>query len=315
VNGVDDDWDRFTGFAEYDAFTREWLLACRRVMKETATLWVIGSYHNIHRVGAILMDLGFWILNEIAWVKTNPMPNFRGVRFTNAHETLLWVKKSPDQKRYTFNYHLMKARNDGKQMRSDWKIPVCGGSERLRVNGDKVHSTQKPDALLERVILSSTHPGDVVLDPFFGTGTAGAVAKRLGRRWIGIERDEAYARAARERIASVARPAPFDLRRLEEKREPRVPFAELIAAGLIPPGLRLHYNRSEEITATVLPDGRLQLGEFLGSIHQAGARAGRLPACNGWERWYVKDATTGEMIPLDHYRTVYRASRAGVESG
>ena len=202
VDAVDDDWDKFADFAAYDAFTHDWLAACQRVLKPTGTLWVIGTYHNIHRVGAVLLDLGYWILNEIVWIKANPMPNFRGVRFTNAHETLLWAKPS-EKSRYTFNYHAMKAFNGGKQMRSDWLIPLCGGSERIKVNGEKAHSTQKPEALLERVILASSNPGDVVLDPFFGTGTTGAVAKRLGRHWIGIEREPAYIEVAQARIDAV----------------------------------------------------------------------------------------------------------------
>ena len=206
VDAVDDEWDQFADFAAYDAFTRDWLAACQRVLKDTGALWVIGSYHNIHRVGAIVQDLGYWILNEIVWIKANPMPQFRGVRFTNAHETLLWCKKSRDQKRYTFHYQAMKAANDGKQMRSDWHVPICSGRERLTVDGHKLHSTQKPEALLYRVLLASTNPGDVVLDPFFGTGTTGAVAKALGRHFVGIEQDEAYAAAAEARIAAVSLP-------------------------------------------------------------------------------------------------------------
>src|SRR5216684_3276656 len=208
VDAVNNDWDKFSSFAAYDDFTRAWLLACRRVMKPSATLWVIGSYHNIFRVGTIMQDLGYWFLNDLLWIKTNPMPNFRGVRFTNAHETLLWCKKSKDQKRYTFNYHAMKMANDEKQMRSDWEIPLCTGSERLMVDGEKVHTTQKPEALLWRVILSSSNPGDVILDPFFGTGTTGAMAKKLRRHWIGIERDPEYVRMAQERIDAIAPPAP-----------------------------------------------------------------------------------------------------------
>ena len=202
VDAVDDAWDRFTSFQAYDEFTRRWLQGCRRVLKDTGTLWVIGSYHNIYRVGTILMDLGYWILNDVVWIKTNPMPNFRGVRFTNAHETLIWAQKERGA-RYTFNYHDMKALNDDLQMRSDWHIPLCTGAERIKVNGEKAHSTQKPEALLYRVILSSSNPGDVVLDPFFGSGTTGAVAKRLSRHWIGIERDERYIAVARERIAAI----------------------------------------------------------------------------------------------------------------
>ncbi|NLC55227.1 MAG: site-specific DNA-methyltransferase [Armatimonadetes bacterium] len=304
VAGVDDAWDAFASFADYDAFTRQWLSACRRVMKETATLWVIGTYHNIHRVGTILQDLGYWILNEITWVKTNPMPNFRGVRFANAHETLLWAKKSARQRRYTFNYQLMKHLNGGKQMRSDWRLPICRGAERLQVNGQKVHSTQKPEALLERVILATTSPGDVVLDPFFGTGTTGAVARRLGRHWVGIERDARYIAAARQRIAAVpVEPLPEE--QPERRRLPRVPFATLVASGAIPPGTRLYLDRAEERVAEVLPDGRLRLGDATGSIHQIGALAAGRLACNGWEHWYVK--TPAGLVVLDAFRQEARA--------
>ncbi|NLB96414.1 MAG: site-specific DNA-methyltransferase [Armatimonadetes bacterium] len=306
VDGVDDAWDSFGSFAEYDAFTAEWLRACRRVMKETATLWVIGTYHNIHRVGALLQDTGYWILNEIVWIKRNPMPNFRGVRFTNAHETLLWAKKSERQKRYTFNYQLMKELNGGTQMRSDWLIPVCRGEERLQADGRKLHSTQKPEELLRRVILSSSNPGDVVLDPFFGTGTTGAVAKRLGRHWIGIERDETYIEAARARIEAVQPEGLPDSHVVERRRLPRIPFSTLVSEGLIPPGTTLHFNRRSDITALVLPDGRVRLGDEAGSIHAMGRRAGQLPACNGWEHWYLRDPATGKMSPIDAVREAYR---------
>src|SRR5246500_1060077 len=225
VDAVDDDWDKFSNFAAYDDFTRAWLASCRRVMKPNATLWVIGSYHNIFRVGAILQDLGFWILNDVIWRKTNPMPNFRGRRFTNAHETLIWATKHPKQQ-YTFNYEAMKALNDELQMRSDWTLPICAGGERLRgADGQKAHSTQKPEALLHRVIVSSSKPGDVILDPFFGSGTTGAVAKRLGRRFIGIEREKTYADVARARIAEIEAADGESIETAKSKRaEPRIPF-------------------------------------------------------------------------------------------
>ena len=241
VDAVDDQWDQFDDFAAYDHFTEAWLTSCRRVLKDTGTIWTIGSYHNIYRVGKIMMDLGFWILNDVVWVKTNPLPHFRGVRFANAHETLLWCKKSRDQKKYTFNYHAMKRMNDEKQMRSDWELPICTGAERLKANGEKVHATQKPEALLYRVILSSTNPGDLVLDPFFGSGTTGAVAKKLGRRYIGIEKEERYIAVARERIAAV-QPAALDeavYGRLETRRSAsRVPFAALLECGALLPARR-----------------------------------------------------------------------------
>ncbi len=311
VEAVNDDWDRFESFAAYDAFTRAWLTACRRVLKDTGTLWVIGTYHNIYRVGAILMDLGYWILNEVVWIKTNPMPNFRGTRFTNAHETLIWAQKHRGAK-YTFNYQAMKAFNDGKQMRSDWVLPICSGAERLRVDGRKAHSTQKPEALLYRVILSSSSPGDVVLDPFFGTGTTGAVARKLHRRWIGIERDPEYVRLARQRIDAV-RPARFSEEVFvfeDKRRRPRIPFSALLEHGLIRPGQTLYFGPQGEITATVLANGQIRHGEISGSIHQV-ARAIRGAPCNGWEHWYVLDPETGERIVIDRLRDIIRRERAG----
>jgi DNA modification methylase len=314
VDAVDDAWDQFADFAAYDDFTRAWLSACRRVLKDTGTIWVIGSYHNIYRVGAALQDLGFWFLNDIVWVKTNPMPNFRGVRFTNAHETLLWCKKSADQKRYTFHYHAMRNLNDEKQMRSDWELPLCTGSERLKVNGEKAHTTQKPEALLYRVILATSNPGDLVLDPFFGTGTTGAVAKRLGRHFVGIEREAAYIAVARERIESIAAP-PHDNEvcgLFETKRTaPRIPFATLLEHGLLAPGQVLHFKKRSDQTATVLADGTLRTPDGTrGSIHKIGALVGNLPACNGWEHWYYQDEQ-GTLVAIDVLRErVRRAMRA-----
>ncbi len=301
VDAVDDDWDKFDDFAAYDAFTHDWLAACRRVLKPTGALWVIGTYHNIHRVGAILMDLGYWILNEIVWVKANPMPNFRGVRFTNAHETLIWAKTS-EKARYTFNYQAMKAFNGGKQMRSDWLIPLCSGSERIRVNGEKAHPTQKPEALLDRVIRASSNPGDVVLDPFFGTGTTGAVAKRLGRRWIGIEREQAYIDVARARINQVAPIVPDCDEHAAESpaSSDRIPFKRLIAEGLIAPGQTLVFRRDPSLLALVRGDGKLQFRDLNGSIHQIARMLAGAP-CNGWQHWYFTDAQ-GELVELDALR-------------
>lgn len=305
VDAVEDEWDQFDDFAAYDAFTRKWLSACRRVLKDTGTLWVIGSYHNIYRVGSIIQDLGYWILNDVVWVKTNPMPNFRGVRFTNAHETLLWCKKSQRQKQYTFNYHAMKMANDEKQMRSDWEIPICTGAERLMVNGEKLHATQKPEALLYRVILASSNPGDIVLDPFFGTGTTGAVAKKLRRRFIGIERDVAYIKGARARIDAVT-PSVFDdeiYGKYETKRSaPRIPFAALLESNLLLPGQQLYFNRQKDKAAVILADGSLRTtnGER-GSIHKIGARLGNLPGCNGWEHWFY-ETDGGELAVIDALR-------------
>src|SRR5262245_28520737 len=305
VDGVDDEWDQFGSFADYDTFTREWLGACRRVLKDTGTIWVIGSYHNIYRVGSILQDLGYWILNDVVWVKTNPMPNFRGVRFTNAHETLLWCKKSQDQKKYTFNYPAMKNMNEDKQMRSDWEMALCTGAERISVNGEKLHTTQKPEALLYRVILSSTNPGDVVLDPFFGTGTTGAVAKKLGRHFIGIEKEESYIDGAKNRIASIM-PRMFDdevLGRFETKRSaPRIAFSSLIENSLLSPGETLYFNEHKRLSATVLADGSLRLPDGRkGSIYQIGAAASNQPACNGWEHWFFENEH-GELVVIDTLR-------------
>jgi DNA modification methylase len=302
VDAVDDEWDQFGSFEEYDRFTEAWLRECRRVLKDTGTIWVIGSYHNIFRVGKIMMDLGFWTLNDVVWVKQNPMPNFRGVRFTNAHETLIWAKKSRDQKRYTFNYEAMRQLNEEKQMRSDWELPLCTGSERIRVNGEKAHTTQKPESLLYRVILASSNPGDVVLDPFFGTGTTGAVAKRLGRRWIGIERDPEYARVAQERIdVVVSAPAAEELFTTPSKRTaPRVPFGRLLEAGLLKPGDTLYLDKSKG-TAQVAADGSLRANGRSGSIHKLGAALLGLPALNGWEHWYYRDSA-GALRPIDDLR-------------
>ncbi len=310
VDAVDDDWDKFASFADYDAFTRAWLLACRRVMRKNATLWVIGSYHNIFRVGATLQDLGFWILNDVVWRKANPMPNFRGKRFTNAHETLIWASKGPDAKSYTFHYDALKAGNEDLQMRSDWFIPLCTGEERLKgEDGRKVHPTQKPEALLARVMLSASNPGDVVLDPFFGTGTTGAVARKLGRRFVGIERDPGYAAAARARIAGITplsgaaiAPPP------EKKAEVRVPFLALVEGGFVAPGETLVDERRRH-RAVVRPDGTLALGPAVGSIHKIGALAQGLPACNGWTFWHAE--RSGGLLCIDAFRAKVRASMGG----
>jgi modification methylase len=288
VDAVADDWDQFASFADYDAFTRQWLEGCRRVLKDAGSLWVIGTYHNIFRMGSILQDMGFWILNDVAWIKTNPMPNFRGVRFTNAHETLIWASKSKGAA-YTFNHRAMKALNDDLQMRSDWTLPICSGAERVKVNGKKVHSTQKPEALLYRVILSSTHPGDMVLDPFFGTGTTGAVARLLGRHWLGIEREAKYIPVAQARIDCI-QPAPLetlDLPRRAPRR--RLPFGNLLEAGLLLPGQSLYFDRNPALSATILANGHLALNGFTGSIHQVAAQLAAGQPANGWEHWYYSN--------------------------
>ena len=306
VDAVDDAWDKFSSFSAYDDFTRAWLIACRRVMKPNVTLWVIGSYHNIFRVGAMLQDAGFWILNDVVWRKSNPMPNFRGRRFTNAHETLIWAAREPGGRGYTFNYEALKAGNDDVQVRSDWTIALCTGEERLKdANGKKLHSTQKPEALLARVILASSRPDDLVLDPFCGSGTTGAVAKRLGRRFIGIERERAYTAAAQARIAAVAplparAIAPF----MTAREAPRVPFAALIERGLIVPGARL-CDAKRKIEALVRADGAVALGEKVGSIHRIGALAQGLEACNGWAFWHVQ--TSAGLVSIDALRAEIRS--------
>src|SRR6188474_653874 len=309
VDAVDDDWDKFASFSAYDDFTKAWLTACRRVMKPAATIWVIGSYHNIFRVGTILQDLGFWILNDVVWRKSNPMPNFRGRRFTNAHETLIWATRDASAKGYTFNYEALKAGNEDIQVRSDWTLPLCTGDERLKgSDGKKLHPTQKPQALLARVILSSSRPDDLVLDPFNGTGTTGAVAKHLGRRYIGIERDPAYAAAAEKRIAEV-KPleaptlAPF----MTAREAPRVAFASLIERGMISAGAKL-VDAKKKHRALVRADGAVTLGDAVGSIHRMGALAQGLDACNGWTFWHLE--TPKGLISIDALRGQIRAEMA-----
>ena len=309
VDAVDDEWDQFESFAAYDAFTRAWLLAARRVLKPNGTLWVIGSYHNIFRVGTVMQDLGFWMLNDVVWLKSNPMPNFRGKRFTNAHETMIWASRDRNAKNYTFNYEALKAFNDDLQMRSDWTLPLCTGGERLKgEDGQKVHPTQKPEALLYRVLLSSTNPGDVVLDPFFGTGTTGAVAKKLGRHFIGIERDRDYIKAARARIDAIE-PAPDQALEVSKgkRAEPRIPFGRLLEAGLLEPGSELTDARGR-LRAVVRADGSLEADGTVGSIHKVGATLQGLEACNGWTFWH-HDNGAGPT-PIDDLRAMIRKGLA-----
>jgi modification methylase len=300
VDAVDDEWDKFESLTSYDNFTREWLEQARRILKDDGTIWVIGSYHNIYRVGALLQDADFWILNDIVWRKTNPMPNFRGTRFTNAHETLIWCAKD-EKARYTFNYRAMKALNDDLQMRSDWLLPICSGGERAKDEaGGKAHPTQKPEALLYRILLACTKPGDVVLDPFFGTGTTGAVARRLGRRWIGIERETAYVKVARERIDSTLPLDESAMKTVPDKREqPRVAFGILVESGLVPAGTCLTDAKRRWI-ATVRADGSIACEAHAGSIHKVGAALQNAPSCNGWTFWHVDG--DGRLQPLDALR-------------
>jgi len=307
VDAVDDDWDQFDSFAAYDQLSEAWLKECRRVLKDDGALWVIGSYHNIFRLGRSLQDLGYWILNDVVWRKSNPMPNFRGRRFTNAHETLIWAAKSEASK-YTFNYDAMKALNEGVQMRSDWYMPICTGAERLKDQaGQKAHPTQKPENLLARVILSSTKRGDTILDPFFGTGTTGAVARRLGRHYIGIEQNEDYAKLAAERIAAV-QPIVDDviLTTSEKRAEPRVPFGALVEGGWLAAGDTL-FDKTKSVRARVCADGSLVTDKAQkGSIHGLGATLQNQPSCNGWQYWHV--TRDGKDVSIDLLRAEYRKS-------
>lgn len=302
VDAVDNDWDKFDTFAAYDRFTREWMTEAQRILKPDGSMWVIGSYHNIFRVGATLQDLGFWILNDIVWRKANPMPNFRGTRFTNAHETLIWASRD-EKSKYTFNYRAMKTLNDELQMRSDWVIPICGGQERLKRGGVKAHPTQKPEALLYRILLACTNPGDVVLDPFFGTGTTGAVAKRLGREWIGCERDDTYIDVAEERIAAALPLDESGLKTMQSpKSQPRVAFGTLVETGYIQVGAVL-MDKARKHRATVRADGSLLTGDHTGSIHKVGASLQNAPSCNGWTYWHIE--TKDGLKPVDAVRQTY----------
>jgi len=304
VDAVDDAWDQFSSFAAYDKFSQDWLKAARRLLKPNGAIWVIGSYHNIFRVGATLQNEGFWILNDVVWRKSNPMPNFRGKRFTNAHETMIWASKSEGGK-YTFNYEALKALNEGVQMRSDWVMPICTGHERLKDdNGNKAHPTQKPEALLHRILVGCTNPGDIILDPFFGTGTTGAVAKMLGRDFIGIEREESYRKVAQKRLDGIRR---FDRDALSvttsKRAEPRVPFGQLVERGLLRPGEELFSPRGK--VAKVRADGTLIGNDVKGSIHQVGAALEGAPSCNGWTYWHFR--RDGKTIPIDLLRQQIRA--------
>ncbi len=302
VDAVNDGWDKFEDFKEYDEFSLKWLSASRRVLKDTGTIWVIGSYHNIYRVGAIMQDLGFWILNDILWIKTNPMPNFRGVRFTNAHEILLWAQKKKGSK-YTFNHHSMKALNDDLQMRSDWEIPLVTGKKRIKTNGTKAHSTQKPEALLYRVIMASSKVGDVILDPFFGSGTTGAVAKKLGRNWIGIERDKKYVKVAQKRIDAVAVSDPESIN-VEKPRQARIPFGALLESGYLHPGQSLFFAK-KGTKAKILSNGHIKCGDITGSIHGVARSLMNGAPVNGWDVWFYKDDKSVRQ-PIDNLRKQYR---------
>lgn len=311
VDAVDDGWDQFKDFKAYDEFTTEWLSASQKVLKDNGTIWVIGSYHNIFRVGTLMQNLGFWILNDILWLKNNPMPNFRGVRFTNAHETIIWAQKKKGA-RYTFNHHAMKALNEDLQMRSDWRhweLPLATGKQRVKSNGSKAHSTQKPEALLYRVILSSSNAGDVILDPFFGSGTTGAVAKKLGRHWIGIERDKKYVKIAQQRINEVLSTPAEVLILYEKRKQPRVPFGALLENGLLTPGQTLYFAKND-MKAKILSNGHIKCGDVTGSIHAVAKSLMNGAPVNGWDMWLYKDES-GKKFLIDELRNKIRKSLEG----
>ena len=302
VDAVSDKWDKFDNFSEYDKFTYSWLKECKRVLKKDGTIWVIGSYHNIFRVGKIIQDLDFWILNDVLWIKSNPMPNFMGTRFNNAHETMIWASENENSK-YTFNYKSMKVFNDDKQLRSDWYIPVCGGEERIKDKyGKRVHSTQKPYELLYRIIMSSSKVGNTVLDPFFGTGTTGAVAKYLGRNFIGIEKEKKYIKIALKRIAKIT---PLDKKYLTlkiEDKKVKVPFGNLIESNYIKIGENL-YSKNEDIIVIILANATIKFKEEIGSIHTISAKILKRESANGWNYWYVK--RDNKLISIDELRQRY----------
>ncbi len=299
VNGVNDKWDQFASFEDYDNFSKAWLTECKRVLKDNGSIWVIGSYHNIFRLGFHLQNLDYWILNDIIWRKNNPMPNFKGTRFTNAHETLIWASKSKKSK-YTFNYQSLKCFNDDLQMRSDWLLPICNGKERLKKNGHKVHSTQKPEALLYRIILATTKNGDCVFDPFLGTGTTAAVAKKLGRKYYGIEKDKKYYSAAKKRIEEIK---PFKDEYLDtiqnNKSKPRIPFGSLIEMGILEPGMTI-FDPKKKYNARIMADGSIKCKENEGSIHKVAAKILGAESCNGWTYWHYN--LEGAMRPIDELR-------------
>ena len=295
VDAVNDTWDQFDSFKSYDLFTIKWLKECKRILKKNGSIWVIGSYHNIFRVGSIIQDLGFWILNDVIWNKNNPMPNFRGTRFTNAHETLIWASKNENSK-YTFNYQSLKCLNDDLQMRSTWSLPICNGKERLKNKGVKVHSTQKPESLLHRIILASTNKSDLILDPFLGSGTTAVVSKKLGRNFFGIEKEKNYYDAAFKRIKDTKVIQDEYLDALKNNRsKPRVPFGSLVELGIIKPGTEI-YDQKKEINAKIMIDGSIKFRKSEGSIHKVAAKILGAESCNGWTFWYYKSGNSFKSI-------------------
>jgi len=305
VSAVYDKWDQFENFKKYDDFTYSWLSECKRILKKDGAIWVIGSYHNIFRLGTAIQNLGFWILNDVIWNKKNPMPNFRGTRFTNAHETLIWASKS-EKSKYTFNYQSLKCLNDDLQMRSNWELPICNGSERLKKNGKKVHSTQKPEALLHRILLATSNKNDLVLDPFLGSGTTATVAKKLGRNYFGIEKEKNYFKAAEQRIKAT-KPIEDDLLDTlkNNKSKPRIPFGSLVEMGLIKPGTEI-YDQKKKVNAKIMVDGSIKYQQSEGSIHKVAAKIIGAESCNGWTFWHYKSGNS--LKPIDDLRQRLRPS-------
>ena len=305
VDGVNDKWDQFSSFEHYDKFSKSWLKECKRILKDNGSMWVIGTYHNIFRLGYHLQNLNYWILNDVIWRKNNPMPNFKGTRFTNAHETLIWASKNK-KSRYTFNYQSLKCLNDDLQMRSDWILPICNGKERLKKDGKKIHSTQKPEALLHRIILATTNKGDSIFDPFLGTGTTAVVAKKLGRKYFGVEKDKKYFQAAKQRINETLEIKDDYLDILpNNKSKPRVPFGSLIEMGLIKPGTTL-FDVKKRYNAKIMIDGSLKCQKAEGSIHKVAAKIIGAESCNGWTYWHY--VSGNDLKPIDNLREKLRPS-------
>ncbi len=299
VNGVNDKWDQFKNFNDYDNFCKLWLTESKRVLKDNGSIWVIGTYHNIFRLGYHIQNMEFWILNDVIWRKNNPMPNFRGTRFTNAHETLIWASKNKKSK-YTFNYQSLKCLNDDLQMRSDWTLPICNGNERIKKNGKKVHSTQKPESLLYRILLASTNKGDFVFDPFLGTGTTAVVAKKLGRNYFGIEREKKYFKTAKQRLEKTIKMEDHYLDTIKNnKSKPRIPFGSLVELGIVKPGMSV-FDYKKKVNAKIMADGSIKYQNSEGSIHKVAAKIIGAESCNGWTYWHYNN--NGSMLPIDDLR-------------
>ena len=306
VNGVNDKWDQFESFNDYDNFCKKWLKECKRVLKDNGSIWVIGTYHNIFRLGYHMQNIGFWILNDVIWKKNNPMPNFRGTRFTNAHETLIWASKNKKSK-YTFNYQSLKCLNDDLQMRSDWTLPICNGSERIKKNGKKVHSTQKPESLLHRILLASTNKNNFVLDPFLGTGTTAVVAKKLGRNYFGIEKEKKYFNAAKQRLEKTIKIEDHYLDTIKNyKSKPRIPFGSLVELGIVKPGMSV-FDHKKKVNAKIMADGSVKYQNLEGSIHKIAAKIIGTESCNGWTFWHYNN--NGSILPIDNLRQRLIAKR------